>query len=578
MNATKGNDQRPARGIKRPVDKLKVLALGGCAPVLRVVFWSFLAICLVLADGPVAASDFMVPVKSIAQITIDDDNRHLNYPVSVYFDPAEEEIYVINGGTNRVVIYGPDFFPRASIGNGRGIFTPRGVLAKSNGEVYICQVKSSINPSPRITILNGAFFLDREIFLDQIPEAVDFRPRGSVLNRDNIIYLAGDNERGVLVLDNEGTFLRRLQPQDQIILRGSEIAEKQADVDDKQAEQEQPFSVEVEEMVPAEDMYADIPEEFRPKSSEEKAAQYQEVTGPVKINHINIDSTGNLYLISPEVGKIYVYGPDESLRFSFGIKGGSPGQMSLPRALVVDEEHELIHVADYMRHTILTYDMTTGEYLFEFGGRGFNPGWFNFPNSIALNNYGQVIVADLFNRRVQVLEIGFEAVAYYRDKPSSESSPESSETLESIEQDKLETVLDEPPPNQEIIPESSIEQGEEIIQALVLSDQPLPDSSAALESAEQDKLETGQPDGLGLQEKETAPPRELPNSGIEEKKIVEEEINQAFAFPEQPEVTVELPDLDAVDAFVRSWAEAWEQKNVEAYVSHYSRNFSTPEG
>ena len=40
----------------------------------------------------------------------------------------------------------------------------------------------------------------------------------------------------------------------------------------------------------------------------------------------------------------------------------------------------------------------------------------------------------------------------------------------------------------------------------------------------------------------------------------------------------ELPDLDAVDAFVRSWSGAWEQKNVEAYLSHYSRNFSTPGG
>ena len=46
-----------------------------------------------------------------------------------------------------------------------------------NGEVYICQVRTSKNPSPRITILNGAFFVDREIFLEQIQEAVNFSPR-----------------------------------------------------------------------------------------------------------------------------------------------------------------------------------------------------------------------------------------------------------------------------------------------------------------------------------------------------------------------------------------------------------------
>ena len=40
----------------------------------------------------------------------------------------------------------------------------------------------------------------------------------------------------------------------------------------------------------------------------------------------------------------------------------------------------------------------------------------------------------------------------------------------------------------------------------------------------------------------------------------------------------ELPDLAAVDAFVGKWAQAWEQKNVEAYLSHYSRDFAAPGG
>ena len=39
-----------------------------------------------------------------------------------------------------------------------------------------------------------------------------------------------------------------------------------------------------------------------------------------------------------------------------------------------------------------------------------------------------------------------------------------------------------------------------------------------------------------------------------------------------------MPDLAAVDEFVLSWSQAWEQKNVEAYLSHYSRNFRTPGG
>ena len=80
-----------------------------------------------------------------------------------------------------------------------------------------------------------------------------------------------------------------------------------------------------------------------------------------------IDSRGRIYLLSAETGKIYVHGPDEALLFSFGTAGGSPGQLSQPRSLAIDEQRELIYVVDYMRHTILVYNLD-GEFLFELGG------------------------------------------------------------------------------------------------------------------------------------------------------------------------------------------------------------------
>jgi hypothetical protein len=81
--------------------------------------------------------------------------------------------------------------------------------------------------------------------------------------------------------------------------------------------------------------------------------------------------------------------------------------MSQPRALVVDEEQQLVYVADYMRHTILVYNLD-GEYLFELGGRGAAPGWYNFPTAMTMNKDRQFIVADQFNGRVQVLELGYQ--------------------------------------------------------------------------------------------------------------------------------------------------------------------------
>jgi len=385
------------------------------------VLLSAITACIMLASGPTTASEFMVDVKSIAQIRVDDDNRAINYPVAIYLDPVEEELYLINGGKNRVVVYGPDYFPRTSIGIGRDVISPRGVTVMNNGEVYLGQVVTYKNPRPRITILNAAFFLEREIFLDEIPEIEKFRPRNSAMSYDGILYQTGDDFRGVLVFDNEGNFLRLLQPTDHITLRGKEA--------EAYTEQELLLSEEAQGMGSEEDLYADIPEEFRPVITQDSS---REINGPVKINYVTIDRSGKLYLLSAESGKIYVYGPDENFLFSFGTKGGSPGQMSNPRALVIDEEIGVIYVVDYMRHTILAYNMA-GEYVFEIGGRGSGPMYFNFPNDLAINNRGQLIVADLFNNRVQVLEVSKEGIFYYLNKLSEESLSEESLSEESLE-------------------------------------------------------------------------------------------------------------------------------------------------
>ena len=360
-----------------------------------------------------AAGAFAAPaVKNIAQMPLDDEARRLVYPNSLGYDAVYDEIYLVNGGSLRVVVYGPDFFPRASIGAGRGVVSPSGVTVAPNGEVYVTQVRTKLNPYPRITILNAAFFVDREIFFDEIPEAEGFIPKRIALSRDGLIYVSGENTRGVMVLDSEGTFLRWMQPVDQIYSRNVlEEGENPSGVQEQPLVSvgDAPADEGSEETPPTEeDPYADIPEEFRPRSSlPELGAGGAKVEGPVLVNFVTIDSTGKIYLLSNETGKVYVYGPDENLLFSFGTKGGSPGQLSQPRAVAIDEQDELIYVADYMRHTILIYDLE-GEYLFEVGGRGTEPGFFNFPNAMLMNKHGQFVIADLFNGRVQVLELAYD--------------------------------------------------------------------------------------------------------------------------------------------------------------------------
>jgi len=70
----------------------------------------------------------------------------------------------------------------------------------------------------------------------------------------------------------------------------------------------------------------------------------------------------------------------------------------------VDDLSKRIYVIDYMRHTANAYS-EDGRFLFEFGGRGWGKGWLQYPCDIAVDTSGNVLIADTFNQRVQVLKI-----------------------------------------------------------------------------------------------------------------------------------------------------------------------------
>jgi DNA-binding beta-propeller fold protein YncE len=73
--------------------------------------------------------------------------------------------------------------------------------------------------------------------------------------------------------------------------------------------------------------------------------------------------------------------------------------------LSVDEVRHWIYIVDYQRHTITVYKHENGQYIFEFGGKGWGPGWFQFPKYIYIDRSQRILVADTFNQRIQVLKI-----------------------------------------------------------------------------------------------------------------------------------------------------------------------------
>ncbi len=348
------------------------------------------AICHALAEESVGG----FTVEPVAIITLDDQGRKFSYPSSVFFDPIMLETYVLNNGKSRIVVFGPEFFPRVSLGAGRGVDGPTGMYSDAEGRLFICQRKTAANPT-RITILNAAFFKEKEFQIQGFEGAENFIPQRLTIGKHGTIYVAG-GQPGVMVLDQDGNYLRHLTPQDRVLMG----KKPEKDV-------EKPDSDSADQMTPAaEDL--DLPSELMPKM--EKAVAEEESPyrlGPVFIVDVTSDNEGNLYLLSQETSKTYVYSPEEKFLFSFGEKGGSEAKLSQPRGIALDNDKRIAYVVDYMRHTVLAYNMTNGKFLFEFAGKGWSPGWLQYPSDLAVDHKGRVIVADTFNQRIQVLEIQF---------------------------------------------------------------------------------------------------------------------------------------------------------------------------
>ncbi|GAB4339707.1 MAG: hypothetical protein Kow0089_12820 [Desulfobulbaceae bacterium] len=330
-------------------------------------------------------------------IYADQDGRKFNLPGSVFCDKSVDETYVVDNG--RIVVYGENHFPVVTLGPGRGAENALGVYVDRKGYVYVLQTAHYEKPS-RITVYNPAFFPVKEIDISEIPGTGN--PRSMAIGVNGNMYVAFDSGiRGLLVLDSEGNFSHWLKPLDLIldqsaIIRSGEATEQEEEVASSEDRAEPDFDI------------SELAPQLIPKKSDQVFEVFDEPgLGPVQVNDVQVDSDGNIYILSVETGKVYIYNPDEEFLYSFGEKGGSTGKLSQPQKMVIDEKKKAIYIIDATRHAILIYDHS-GRFMHEFGGKGVGPGWFQYPSSATTDSEGNLIVADKFNRRVQVLDLHFE--------------------------------------------------------------------------------------------------------------------------------------------------------------------------
>lgn len=91
-----------------------------------------------------------------------------------------------------------------------------------------------------------------------------------------------------------------------------------------------------------------------------------------------------------------------SLVAQWGVTGRAPAQFATPRGIALDDQGN-VYVADTLNHRIQKFDRT-GKLLTAWGTDGSGDGQFKEPMGVALDRQGNVYVADTWNHRVQKFE------------------------------------------------------------------------------------------------------------------------------------------------------------------------------
>ena len=104
-----------------------------------------------------------------------------------------------------------------------------------------------------------------------------------------------------------------------------------------------------------------------------------------------------IYVVDSVLHKICVFDREGKFKFSFGSK-----RLKRPSGIAYYEKEGNIYISDTSAHIIYVCDKN-GEYKYSIGSRGIDPGLFNFPTHLCIDDSGQLFVSDTLNYRVQVL-------------------------------------------------------------------------------------------------------------------------------------------------------------------------------
>jgi len=112
------------------------------------------------------------------------------------------------------------------------------------------------------------------------------------------------------------------------------------------------------------------------------------------------DREENIYVVDQGNNRIEVLDRRGNFVREWGGRGFSPGSFDVPTAITMDRSTGSLFVVDKLNHRIQKFD-TTGKLLMTLGRLGSGTGDFNNPTDVAIDRRGFIYVADAGNNRVQ---------------------------------------------------------------------------------------------------------------------------------------------------------------------------------
>jgi DNA-binding beta-propeller fold protein YncE len=115
---------------------------------------------------------------------------------------------------------------------------------------------------------------------------------------------------------------------------------------------------------------------------------------------VAVDDEDQVYVADGTLLRVFRYAPTGEVTMAIG----RDGEFSNPSGLAIDRTRHRLYVADAGKHQIFCYSTTDGSLLRTIGRRGSEPGEFNFPTNLFVDQQGRLYVADTMNFRIQIFD------------------------------------------------------------------------------------------------------------------------------------------------------------------------------